>query len=43
MPDVEGRPEGRPSRREQKAKAELGWTLQHPSWRQGFVEAYEPA
>jgi nucleoside-diphosphate-sugar epimerase len=23
-----------------KAKRELGWTLQHPSWRQGFVEAY---
>jgi hypothetical protein len=25
-----------------KAKRELGWTLQHPSWRQGFVEAYRP-
>jgi len=23
-----------------RAKRELGWTLQHPSWRQGFVEAY---
>jgi nucleoside-diphosphate-sugar epimerase len=23
-----------------KAKAELGWTLRHPSWRQGFFEAY---
>jgi nucleoside-diphosphate-sugar epimerase len=23
-----------------KAKRELGWTLRHPSWRQGFVEAY---
>jgi nucleoside-diphosphate-sugar epimerase len=23
-----------------KAKRELGWTLQHPSWRQGFAEAY---
>jgi 2-alkyl-3-oxoalkanoate reductase len=25
-----------------KAKRELGWTLRHPSWRQGFVEAYAP-
>jgi hypothetical protein len=24
-----------------KAKRELGWTLRYPSWRQGFVEAYE--
>jgi hypothetical protein len=23
-----------------KAKRELGWTLRHPSWRQGFVEAF---
>jgi 2-alkyl-3-oxoalkanoate reductase len=23
-----------------KAKRELGWTLKHPSWRQGFVTAY---
>ena len=23
-----------------KAKRELGWTLRHPSWRQGFQEAY---
>jgi nucleoside-diphosphate-sugar epimerase len=23
-----------------KAKSELGWTLRHPSWRQGFAEAY---
>jgi nucleoside-diphosphate-sugar epimerase len=23
-----------------KAKRELGWTLRHPTWRQGFVEAY---
>ncbi len=23
-----------------KAKRELGWTLRHPSWRQGFVESY---
>jgi nucleoside-diphosphate-sugar epimerase len=23
-----------------KAKRELGWTLRHPSWRQGFREAY---
>ena len=23
-----------------KAKRELGWTLLHPSWRQGFVDAY---
>jgi nucleoside-diphosphate-sugar epimerase len=23
-----------------KAKRELGWTLRHPSWRQGFVDAY---
>jgi 2-alkyl-3-oxoalkanoate reductase len=22
----------------QKAKRELGWTLRHPSWRQGFSE-----
>jgi len=24
-----------------KAKRELGWTLRYPSWRQGFVQAYE--
>jgi nucleoside-diphosphate-sugar epimerase len=24
-----------------KAKRELGWTLRHPSWRDGFVVAYE--
>jgi nucleoside-diphosphate-sugar epimerase len=24
----------------EKAKRELGWTLRHPSWRQGFIEAY---
>jgi 2-alkyl-3-oxoalkanoate reductase len=24
-----------------KAKDELGWTLRHPSWRQGFVDAYK--
>ena len=23
-----------------KAKRELGWTLRHPSWRQGFADAY---
>jgi len=23
-----------------KAKRELGWTLRHPSWRQGFAEVY---
>jgi hypothetical protein len=23
-----------------KAKRELGWMLSHPTWRQGFVEAY---
>jgi nucleoside-diphosphate-sugar epimerase len=23
-----------------KAKRELGWTLRHPTWRQGFAEAY---
>ena len=23
-----------------KAKRELGWTLRHPSWRQGFIEVY---
>ncbi|MFL5837606.1 MAG: NAD-dependent epimerase/dehydratase family protein, partial [Solirubrobacteraceae bacterium] len=23
-----------------KAKRELGWTLRHPSWRDGFREAY---
>jgi nucleoside-diphosphate-sugar epimerase len=23
-----------------RAKRELGWTLRHPSWRQGFSEAY---
>ena len=23
-----------------KAKRELGWTLRHPTWRQGFVDAY---
>ncbi len=22
-----------------KAKRELGWTLRHPSWRQGFADA----
>ena len=30
----------------EKAKRELGWTLRHPSWRQGFRDAYgagEPA
>jgi nucleoside-diphosphate-sugar epimerase len=26
-----------------KAKAELGWTLRYPSWRQGFPAAYAPA
>jgi nucleoside-diphosphate-sugar epimerase len=26
-----------------KAKRELGWTLRHPSWRQGFFEAYGKA
>lgn len=26
-----------------KAKRELGWTLRHPSWRQGFVAAYSTA
>jgi 2-alkyl-3-oxoalkanoate reductase len=26
-----------------KAKAELGWTLRYPSWRQGFAAAYAPA
>jgi nucleoside-diphosphate-sugar epimerase len=26
-----------------KAKRELGWTLRHPSWRQGFVAAYASA
>ena len=26
-----------------KAKAELGWTLRYPSWRQGFKTAYGPA
>jgi 2-alkyl-3-oxoalkanoate reductase len=25
-----------------KAKAELGWTLHYPSWRQGFPAAYAP-
>jgi 2-alkyl-3-oxoalkanoate reductase len=25
-----------------KAKRELGWTLRHPSWREGFVAAYAP-
>jgi nucleoside-diphosphate-sugar epimerase len=25
-----------------KAKRELGWTLRHPSWRQGFRAAYGP-
>ena len=25
-----------------KAKRELGWTLRHPSWRQGFPAAYSP-
>ena len=23
-----------------KAKRELGWTLRHPSWRQGFSDVY---
>jgi nucleoside-diphosphate-sugar epimerase len=23
-----------------KAKRELGWTLRHPTWREGFPEAY---
>ena len=23
-----------------KAKAELGWTLRYPSWREGFIAAY---
>jgi hypothetical protein len=23
-----------------KAKRELGWTLRHPSWREGFRAAY---
>lgn len=26
-----------------KAKRELGWTLQYPSWRQGFVDGLGPA
>ena len=26
-----------------KAKDELGWTLRHPSWRQGFADAYRGA
>jgi 2-alkyl-3-oxoalkanoate reductase len=26
-----------------KAKRELGWTLRHPSWRRGFVDAYARA
>jgi 2-alkyl-3-oxoalkanoate reductase len=26
-----------------KAKRELGWTLRHPSWRQGFVAVYAPS
>ena len=25
-----------------KAKRELGWTLRHPSWREGFAAAYPP-
>jgi nucleoside-diphosphate-sugar epimerase len=25
-----------------KAKAELGWTLRYPTWRQGFRAAYGP-
>jgi nucleoside-diphosphate-sugar epimerase len=25
-----------------KAKAEFGWTLRYPSWRQGFAAAYSP-
>jgi hypothetical protein len=25
-----------------KAKAEFGWTLRYPSWRQGFAAAYRP-
>ena len=27
----------------EKAKRELGWTLRHPSWREGFAAAYAPA
>ncbi len=23
-----------------KAKSELGWTLRHPTWREGFVATY---
>ena len=26
-----------------KAKRELGWVLRHPSWREGFADAYRPA
>ena len=26
-----------------KAREELGWTLRHPSWRQGFADAYRRA
>jgi hypothetical protein len=26
-----------------RAKAELGWTLRYPSWRQGFAAAYGQA
>ena len=26
-----------------KAKRELGWTLRHPSWRQGFRDSYAAA
>jgi hypothetical protein len=25
-----------------KAKHELAWTLRYPSWRQGFIDAYQP-
>jgi hypothetical protein len=27
----------------EKAKRELGWTLRHPTWREGFAVAYAPA
>jgi nucleoside-diphosphate-sugar epimerase len=26
-----------------KAKRELGWTLRHPSWREGFITAFGPS
>jgi hypothetical protein len=26
-----------------KAKRELGWTLRHPSWREGFAASYDDA